>query len=98
MASINWTNITALNQIPVEANTASGGYFWLLMLYMIWIVLILLLAYAGFEIALITGTFIALIIGLFFVYGGLVEFTHLLVFLGVLLFMILYVYYSNRKM
>lgn len=97
MPSINWSNLTSLNQIPAEANTSSGGYFWVSMLYMIWVLLILLLAYAGFEIAIITSTFIALIIGVVLVYSGLVDFMHLLLFLAVLLFMILYSYYSNRS-
>jgi hypothetical protein len=97
MATINWTNITSLSEIPKEANTASGGYFWVSMLYMVWIILILLLAYAGFEIAIITSTFLILILGMGLVYAGLVDFTHLLVFLGVMFFMILYSYYSNRR-
>lgn len=95
--SINWTNVTDMSQLPATANEATGGHFWLGMLYMLWIVTVLLTANLGFETAILTASFIALILGTFMLYIGLVSFQYVLVFLGVILFTFMYIIWGSRK-
>lgn len=97
MAIINWTNITDFGQIPAAANTASGGTFWVGMLYMIWIILILLTSFFGFEIAILTSSFLSLILGIILVYAGLIAWKWVVTFVGVILFMFLYIIFSSQK-
>lgn len=94
---VNWTNVTDFGQIPSEANTATGGAFWPGMLEMVWIILILVLIGYGFEVALVVGTFLALVIALFLVYAGLISWAFIAQFAGILLFMFLYIIWSGRK-
>ena len=95
--TINWTNMTDFGSLPSLANDASGGTFWVGMLQMIWIILILLLIGYGFEIAIVTASFLALIIAFFLVYADLVAWGYLVQFAGILLFMFLYIIWSGSK-
>lgn len=97
MAPINWTNITNLGQLPAAANTASDGTFWVGILYMCWIVLILLIIQFGWETAMLTASFLGLILGLILVYADLIAWTWILPFVGVMLFMFLYITYVNQQ-
>jgi len=94
---INWTNITDFGQIPAAANTATGGSFWVGILYMIWVILILLTIAYGFEVAIVVSSFAALIIGLLMVYADLVAWQWITTFIGILLFMFLYIIWSSNK-
>lgn len=95
--NINWSSITDLGQVPAAANTVSGNIFWVGMLYMIWIILMLLLLGWGFEIAIISASFVALVLGLLLVYAGLVAWGWVTVFAGVLIIMFFYITYANSK-
>lgn len=97
MTIVNWTNVTDFGQIPSQANVASGGSFWVAMLYMVWIILIFVLIYTGLEAALLVSSFIALIIGLVLVYADLIAWTWVLTFLGVILSIFLYIIWSSPK-
>lgn len=97
MASVNWTNVTDLSQLPSEANTASNGTFWTGMFYMLWVILIFLFVGFGFEVAIITSSFVMLIIGMLMVYAGLMAWGHLVSIIAALLFMFLYVIWSSSK-
>jgi len=94
---VNWTNFTDFGQLPAAANEASNGSFWVGMLYMMWIILMLMLMPFGFEVAIITASFVFLIISLLLTYAGLIAWTWVLTFVGVLLFMFLYVIWSTNK-
>lgn len=98
MPTINWSNVTDMSQLPAQANVATGGSFWIGMLYMIFVILLIILSSFGFEVALMTSSFLALILSLLLVYAGLVSWTSTtLVFLGIILTMIVYVLWSNPK-
>lgn len=97
MATINWSNITDLGQVPQAANTASSGSFWVDMLYMMWVILILLTIGYGFEVAILVSSFAMLILAILMVYGGLIAWQWALTFVGVLLFMFLYIIWSSSK-
>jgi hypothetical protein len=97
MPAVNWTNITDFGQLPGEANTASGGLFWVSTFYMLWIIIMLLLIGYGFEVAILVASFLMLIVGLLIVYAGLMAWQHLLTVIGILLFMFLYIIWSSAK-
>ena len=97
MTAINWSNVTDLTQLPAQANIASGGSFWVGMLFMIWIILIMLTLAYGFELALIASSFAGLIIGLLMVYADLVAWEYVLVFVGVIVITFFYIIWSSSK-
>lgn len=91
---INWTNITDFAQIPALANT--HGPFWAAMLYMIWIISFIILLNWGWDTALMVSSFVCLVLGLMLVYAGdLIAWWHCMVFVGVILFVFLYIMYIN---
>jgi hypothetical protein len=67
----NWTNITTFEQMILEANRYAP--FWSAMLMMIWVILILTFLPFGMTAALVAGSFIGGLIGLFLVYMGVVS-------------------------
>jgi len=93
---VNWSAVTSFEQVPSLANTASGGTFWVGMLQMMWIILILTFIGYGFEIALMVGSFLALILSFFLVYADLISWHYIVQFTGILLFMFLYIIWSSR--
>jgi len=97
MSNINWTNITDLNQLPSAVNTATNGDFWMSILFMLWIILLLTLLVYGWEVAMLSSSFVALVIGFFLVYMDLVAWQYLMVFAGILLLMFLYITWVGNK-
>lgn len=95
--AVNWTNVTTWTDVLATANTNSGSWFWTLIMYAVFIVALLLFSAYGFEVALLTASFIGLILGLFLVYAGLVAWTWTLTFVGLILFMFLYIAWSSKK-
>ena len=95
--AINWTNVTDFSSLPAQANASTGGTFWTGMLYMLWVVILLLLIAWGFETALLVSSFLALVLGLMLVYAGLMSWTYLLTFVGIILTMFLYIIWSSSK-
>ena len=92
----HFQNATDLADLLAIPNTNTGGYFWVGMLAMMWGILVMSLLSFGFEVALITSSFIMLIAGLFLVYLGLVSWTWLMFFLGVIFFMIFYMVWQKK--
>jgi hypothetical protein len=97
MVAINWSNVTDLGQMPSLANTASDGLFWVGMLHMLWIILLLVLIGYGFEVALMVASFLSLILALVLVYSGAIGWAYVAEFVGILLFMFLYIIWSGKK-
>jgi hypothetical protein len=97
MAIINWTNITDFSQFPALANTATDGFFWKGMVWMIFIVLIFLFLNFGFETAIIVPATICLLLSILMLYAGLVTVITPMFFLAIILFFIIYITYSASK-
>lgn len=97
MANINWSNITDFGQVPAAANTASNSSFWVGMFYMCWVILMFLFIGWGFEVAVVTASFIMFILGLLLVYAGLMAWAHLVSVVAVLIFFFLYIIWSTPK-
>lgn len=95
MAIVNWSNVTAFEQIPSVANTATNSTFWPGMLFMIWVILILVMIPFGWVVALLASSFIGLLLGIILVYAGLIGWTTAMIFAGILFFLFLYI--SFRK-
>jgi len=94
---VNWSNVTDLGQLPAAANTATGGGFWSGMLFMIWIILFIVMIGWGWETALLTSAFISLMIALILVYADLVAWYILMIFVGIILFMFMYITWSGGR-
>lgn len=67
----NWSNISTFEQVIVQANAYAP--FWTVMLMMIWMVLVITFLQMGIVIALVSGCFLAGVIGIFLVLMGLVA-------------------------
>jgi hypothetical protein len=67
----NWSNITTFEDMLLAGNAYSP--FWTMMLFMIWAVLTITFMPFGTMVALLAGSFLGGLIGLFLVYMGLVA-------------------------
>lgn len=98
MTPTNWSAVNSITDLLSVANTNSGGFFWTGMLYMVWAVLVILFINTGFETALLTASFICLIIGLNLLFMNLVSLAWgVLTFVGVILTIIIYINWSSRS-
>jgi len=93
----NWSNVTTWTNVLEVANTNSGSWFWTMIMYAIFIIGLLMFSTWGFETAIVSASFIALILGLFLANAGLVAWRWVLTFVGLILFMFLYVAWAGRK-
>ena len=90
----NATNLKDLLAIP---NATTGGFFWIGMLFMMWGIIVMAMLAFGFEVAMLTASFVMLIAGLFLVYLELISWTWLMTFLGIILFMIFYMVWQKNR-
>lgn len=88
------TNLTGMLKIP---NEVTGGWFWLGMQVLIFVVLTVSFLGYGFEAAILAAGFISLISGMMLVYMGLLSWQWLMFFLGVILLFFIYITWNNRK-
>ena len=90
----NATNLKDLLAIP---NATTGGMFWIGMLFMMWGIIIMAMIGFGVETAMLTASFVILIAGMFLVYLGLVSWTWLMTFLGIILFTMFYMIWQKNR-
>lgn len=95
--SINWSNITSPERFLAVPNTNTGGNFWTACLFMVWFILLLAFLNFNVEVAILSSSFIVLIASILLAYAGLVAWWVCLFFAGVILFMILYIVWSNSR-
>lgn len=89
--------MTTINDLLNIPNSQTGGWFWLAMLFLVFLVFVMTFLVNGLEIALLSGGFITLILGLFLVYLNLVSWKWLMFFLGIILATLFYITWNNRK-
>lgn len=94
--SRNYTNITSVQEFFLGANTGSNGTFWTVTLYMVWIVLLGTMLKFGFVRAVISSSFISIIIGMLLVMLDAVSMFAYGFFLGICLLIILYTAFTNN--
>jgi len=94
---VNATDLSSLLQV---ANSTTGGftYFGLLVMEQI-IIFVALLGTFGTSVtaAGLTSAFICLISGMFLVYLGLMTWSLLMMFLGQILFLIMYITWNSKS-
>jgi K+-sensing histidine kinase KdpD len=90
----NWTNISNVEGLLTSANNNSP--FWLEMLIMFWIVAVITLLRYGFMTAVLAGSFVIFIIGLFLVYMGLVAWQFELAVIAIIISAIIYDLFFGR--
>lgn len=90
----NWTNITTVEGMLNQANANSP--FWLEMLVMIWVVLVITFMRFGVMTAILGGSFLTFVLGLFLVYMGLFAWQWLLMIIAVMIATIIYDLFFGR--
>jgi Zn-dependent protease with chaperone function len=95
MAGTNWSAITTFEQILSEANKQAP--FWTGILLMIWAVFVITFLPFGYLTAILSGSFLALITGIFLVYMDLVAWSWVLIILGVIVATIFYQLIFGKK-
>lgn len=94
---VNWSNMTTFGDFIHNANASAGNWLFSIIDFLVFLVLFVSLAGAfGWESALLSSGFIAVILSLLFVYMGVMSWTIAGIFVGGLLLMIMYVIWSNR--
>lgn len=95
----NWSNVTTAYDYLNIPNQNTGGYFWLGMVWMVFIVMLIsfISLGVGIEVALLASAFAGLVMVIFLAYVGLVAFGWVLFFAGILLALFLYILWSRGK-
>ncbi len=88
MGGTNWSSLQTFNAMLQAPNTYAP--FWTGIMYMIWIILIVTFLPYGTSIAIIAGSFIAFLLGIFLVYMNLVGWKYLLAMVGMIILMIIW--------
>lgn len=91
-----FANTTDLQGILQVANLSTGNWFWAVMNLLIWVVALISLLGFGFETAVLSASFLGLLVGIFLSYMDLVSWHSVLFYLGAILLMIIYSAF-NRK-
>ena len=93
----NFDGVTSLKGLLGVANANTGGYAYIGLMVMIEVIMIIALLPFGFEAAVLTAAFTALIGSLFLTYLGLISTTWLMFFVGQILLLIIYITWQKRK-
>jgi hypothetical protein len=93
----NFSNVTSVTDLMNIPNNNTGGMFWTVILYMIWIVMTLIFISYGLQTAILTSTFVGLVLGIFLVYMGLISWGKVLWMFGLMLFTIIYLSWKNNR-
>lgn len=97
MTDINWTNVSSFQDYMNVPNQTTGGWFWAAMIYLVFIITVISMLGFNFEVALIIGAFVGLFLSLFLAYAGVVSWWIVGSFVGIELFMFIYVYWSSAR-
>ena len=93
----NWTGVDTPEEFLAMPNTATGGYFWMGMDLMVFLIIFITLAgQFGWEAGLLSASFIGILMSLFLVYLGLLSLWVLGVFIALIIIMFIYIMWSNR--
>jgi hypothetical protein len=94
----NMSNITSLKDFLQVANQSGAGYLFAMIDFLVFSVLfITLTTQFGWESALLSSSFIGILMSLLFSYMGILSWTFTQFFVGALVVMIFYIMWSNRN-
>lgn len=93
----DWTNVTSPEALMKMPNSATGGWFWAGMDFMVFIILFITLAGTfGWEAGILSAGFIGILMTIFLAYMHLVSFAFTGYFVAIISIMIIYIIWSNR--
>lgn len=96
--NINISAINSLGDMTNAMNASVGGYLFFGIDIMIFLTMLISLAgIFGWESAMLTSGFVAVILSIMFTAMGLISFTKTAIFVGIILVMIMYVMWNNRS-
>ena len=90
-------NVTTLKGLLNVPNLTTGGFAWIGLLVMAQVVILSVMLPFGFNAAILSSAFIALISGLFLTYLELISWKWLMLFLGQILLIIIYIGWQERS-
>lgn len=97
----SYVNESALNNftdIIQATNTAGGGYLYIMINFLIFfIILITLSSMFTWEAGLLTAGFIGFLISFLFLYMGVLSWHFVGMFVGIILFTVMYIAWANRN-
>lgn len=96
MTATNWSNITSAEQILAIPNNNTSGLFWTGIVWMIFAVIAIAFAGFGLEVALLISGFVCLVASLILAIMGLVSWANFLIFVGLLLFLFIYIIWARK--
>lgn len=97
MANVNWTNVSDFQGIIAAPNNVNE-FFYTAMFYLLYVVAVIVLAAtSGLEASLLTASFVGFVLSLFLLYLGLIPLWVTGSMIGVIIFIILYIYFTNRE-
>jgi len=97
-----WHNISGIqnvsNVVSVTDFIASStdGVFFELLIVIIFIIMLISLMRYGFEASLLTSSFLCWILSIYLVYLNYINFYYSLIFLGIVIFVGLYMYITKQ--
>ena len=94
----NVTNVSSMLDVFKYFNYLTGGFFWVGILFMLFaIFIIIFLKYKGIEIPLIASSVICMVLGGFLSFLGLISWEWNLFFVGVFVFVVIYIAYNSGR-
>lgn len=95
--TINWSNVTSFQGILQAGNTASGGTFWTMVSYLLFVIVTLATINWGFEIALFISATISIVVSLPLLYAGLLPNWVIGSFIGTWIVMAFIIFFSSKS-
>lgn len=97
MVNVNWSNVSNFSGMASVPNTTTEGWFFTVILYMVYIIAIIIQIGFGLETAILTSSFLGIILSMLLAYAGLVSWWVVGSFVGAELFTFLYIYWSSNR-
>jgi len=91
---LNWTNISSPGQLLQAPNVITGNWFWVMILFTLVIIVFVTLLTTGWEIAMLTASFVGMVATFFLVFMDFVDWKFSLMFVGLFILMLFLIYYS----
>lgn len=91
----NWANVTNVTSMLGTANDATGGWFWIAMLFMVFVVSWVTMLPFGSTAAFLAAAFGSLVIGTLLAYIGLIGWSWIGMIVGAIIFAFIWIGYNN---
>ena len=93
----NWSGVDTPQEFLDMPNQSTGGYFWAGIDLMVFLIIFITLSgQFGWEAGILSASFVGLLMSIFLVYLSLVSFWIVGVFIAILLFMFIYIIWTNK--